>query len=529
MFLSHQSRSIFSMLLAGAFLATSLVFAEGPTNYDVRAFGAVDDGETVNTKAIQAVIDACAEAGGGTVFFPAGRYVTGTLFLKDGVRLDLDMAATILGSTNIDDYPVNSCDFPSRSDAYTSRALIWGEGLTDVGITGHGTIDGQGAAFRGKLASREDMAEMARVHGEQGRYLPKEPYFNRPYLIRLISCSYVRVENVRLRNSAMWMQQYLNCDFVTIRGINVINFGCKNNDMIDIDGCRNVHISDCYGDSEDDAITLKSTGDSTTEHVVISNCIVSSHCNPIKAGTESAGGFKDIVITNCVVKRSPTKNVLAGREEGLAGIALEIVDGGTLERIAISNIVMEGTTAPIFMRLGNRARPAKPSQPAPPIGTFRDVTVNNIVATGASVTGCSITGLPGHPIENVSLSNIRIRFNGGGVSENTIADVPELEAQYPESTMFGVLPAYGFFARHVKGLRLNNAVLRFDRPDKRPAIVCDDVAGLRITGLEADVDSEAAIVLKDTRDAIIVQSETDGTGKLYALQGACEDIRVSEE
>jgi len=440
-------------------------------------YGAVGDGTTLNTISIQTAIDAVAVDGGGEVVFPSGTYLTGTLYLKSGVHLHLSPGAVLLGSGNLVDYPATRCEYPSRTDNYTMRALIWGEGLHDIAITGSGVIDGQGALFRDNVATREEIKTASEQYEQEGRYIPHEKYFNRPYLIRFISCRNVRVEGVTLQNSAMWMQHYLDCDFVTLRGLKVFNHVARNNDMIDIDGCSNVIISDCIGDTDDDALTLKSTGARATEHVVISNCILSSHCNAIKAGTESAGGFKDIVITNCMVRPSSAEEVISGRAEGLAGIALEIVDGGALERVAISNIVIEGTMSPLFMRLGNRARPPKPSDPKPPVGTFRDVSISNVIATGASMNGCPFSGIPGHPLENIALSNIRIHFAGGGPAD--IKDVPEAEDQYPECGMFGTLPAYGFFIRHAKNVRLRDVELTCDTPDPRPPIIAVDVEGFQ--------------------------------------------------
>lgn len=496
--------------------------------YDVTRYGAAGDGATLDTIAIQAAIDAAANQGGGEVLFPPGAFVTGTLYLKNHVLLRLAHGATVLGSTNLVDYPVNRCNYPSRSDQYTARALIWGEGLEDIGIAGSGVIDGQGIHFRGIEATPEQVAESARPLDAEGRYPLHKVYLNRPYLIRFISCRNVLVENVSLRNSAMWMQHYLDCDFVTLRGLNVVNHVSANNDMIDIDGCRNVMVSDCIGDTDDDALTLKSTGARPTEHVVITNCILRSHCNAIKAGTESAGGFRDIAISNCVIQRSQVGDGQSGRSEGLAGIALEIVDGGTLERVSISNIVIEGTTAPIFMRLGNRARPPKPSDPKPPVGVFRDVTISNVIATGASKTGCAVAGLPGHPIENVTLSNIRISFAGGGTAEDAGVQVPEQEEKYPESTMFGTLPAYGFYFRHVQGLRVRDLELRYETPDLRPAIVADHVADFRLETLsaEAEVDASAQVVMRDVRNAVIARCSAAATGALLGLEGACADIRL---
>ena len=496
--------------------------------YDVTRYGAAGDSAMLNTTAIQAAIDEAANQGGGEVLFPPGAFITGTLYLKNHVLLRLAHGATVLGSTNLADYPVNHCKYPSRSDQYTVRALIWGEGLEDVGITGSGAIDGQGVHFRDNEGTPEQVAESSRPFEAEGRYPLHKIYLNRPYLIRLISCRNVLVENVTLRNSAMWMQHYLDCDFVTLRGLNVVNHVCANNDMIDIDGCRNVIVSDCIGDTDDDALTLKSTGARATEHVVISNCILRSHCNAIKAGTESAGGFRDIAISNCVIQRSEAGTGRSGRPKGLAGIALEIVDGGTLERVSISNIVMEGTTAPIFMRLGNRARPPKPSDPKPPVGAFRDVSISNVVATGAGRTGCAVAGLPGHPIENVTFSNVRISFTGGGIEEDGSVQVPEQEDKYPESTMFGALPAYGFYFRHVRELRLRDLELRYETPDLRPAIVADDVSDFRLELLSAEAQSNARnqIVLRDVQHALITGCSAAATGALVGLDGACADIRL---
>jgi polygalacturonase len=443
--------------------------------YNARDFGAVGDGKTLDTKTIQAAIDTCASKGGGTVYFPAGVYLSGTIYLKNHIRLDLDANAIILGSTRVEDYPFMMCGYPSRVDRYNGRALIWGEGLHDIAITGHGTIDGQGAQFKDNQPTPKEYTKLVGIFEGAGRYRPNAIFIDRPFLIRLISCHNILVENVALRNSAMWMQLYQNCEFVMIRGLNIFNHGCRNNDMIDIDGSRNVVITDCFADTDDDALTLKSTAGTPTENVVVSNCVIRSHCNAIKAGTESSGGVKNITITNCIVQPSMVAEVLAGRREGLGGIALEVVDGGSLDGVTISNVTIEETSAPIFMRLGNRGRPYKEKMPAQPVGTFRNVVLSNIIARSAGKTGCSIVGIPGHRIENVTLSNIKISFDGGGTKKQAAGPVQELENKYPESTMFGVLPAYGFFCRHVDGLTFRDVDLGYEAADRRPALICDDM------------------------------------------------------
>jgi polygalacturonase len=516
-----------SILLVAGAICTAQTKGQG-SPYSVRDFGAVADGKTLDTQAIQAAIDACGSRGGGTVYFPAGTYLSGTIRLKSHIRLDLDKGALILGSSNVEDYPFIMSHFASRADRYFGRALIWGEGLHDIAITGYGTIDGQGDQFADKAPTAERYEQLVSGLKAAGRYYPLQRDINRPFVIRLVSCRNVLVENVTLRHSAMWMQHYLNCDFVTIRGVNVFNHGCRNNDMIDIDCSRNVVITGCFADTDDDALTLKSCHRIAVENVTVSNCVISSHCNAIKAGTDSMGGFKNLTITNCIIRQSAAKHVVNGRAEGIAGIALEIVDGGSLDGVAISNVSIEGTASPIFLRLGNRARPVSPDGPKPPVGTFRNVVIDNVVARSAGRTGCSIVGVPGHRIENVTLSNIKISFDGGGTKKQGAAEVPERENKYPESTMFGVLPAYGFFCRHVDGLTFQDVDLCYDKPDQRPALICDDVHNLKLDGFGAQVAADASgqIIFRNTTDALITGCRPPAADVFLRLEDSSKLINV---
>jgi polygalacturonase len=448
--------------------------------FDVHDYGAVGDGTTLNTKSIQAAVDACARAGGGKVYLHNGTFLSGTIYLKSNVTLHLESGAVLLGSTNLDDYPVTIPAFRSYTDKYTERSLIYAEKAQNVSIIGRGVIDGQGASFIGEWKVR-------------------------PYILRMIECSDVTVEGITLLNSPMWMQHYLACEKLIVRGITVYNHCNRNNDMIDIDGCRDVIISDCIGDTDDDALTLKSTSGRACENVTISNCLLSSHCNALKMGTESSGGFKNITVTNCVITVSKNDDVRSGNRNGLAGLALEIVDGGTLDGVAISNIRIDGVQNPIFLRLGNRARTYVEGMKKPGIGQFRNVKISNIIATGASRIACSITGLPGHPVENISLTDIRIDYKGGGTREDTQRVIPEEAAKYPESTMFGVLPAYGFYVRHAKNVKFRHIDLGFEKGDDRPALVCDDVTDLDIMDLDAEStpSAQALIWLKHVDGAFI--------------------------
>ncbi len=450
------------------FFATACVF--GADNvYNVRDYGARPDGKTLCTKSIQKAIDECAGNGGGTVYLPPGIFLSGTIYMKSNVTLTLESGCTLLGSTNLKDYPPTVQAFRSYTDNYTDKSLIYGEGLDRITITGGGVIDGQGRAFKG-------------------------PYKVRPYMIRFIQCRNVRVKDITLRNSPMWVQHYLACDDVCISGITVRSHVNANNDGINIDSCHRVLISNCNIDSGDDAIVLKSTSARLCRNVVISNCVLRSYCNGLKMGTESNGGFENIVLTGCSIY-----------DTRLAGIALEIVDGGTMDRIVVSDITMNKIGAPIFLRLGNRARPFKKGMEKPRIGILRNVTISNIEATGANPTGCVISGLPEAKIENVTISNVRLSFAGGGRRVEAARDIPEKPTAYPEYSMFGKLPAYGFYCRHVKGLKLLNVQLQLAGPDQRHALVCEDVEEAVVDGLDAVFSPGAAstIRLADVRGAFI--------------------------
>lgn len=313
-------------------------------------------------------------------------------------------------------------------------------------------------------------------------------------MIRIIECRDVAVEDVTIVDSPMWVQHFLACEDVRIDGVTVRSLVNHNNDGIDIDCCRRVMISNCNILSGDDAIVLKSTADRVCRDVVVSNCVLSTRCNALKMGTESNGGFKNIVLSNCTIY-----------DTRLAGVALEIVDGGTMDGIVVSNITMDGVGSPIFIRLGNRARSFKKDMAKPGIGVLRNVTISNIEARGGGMTGSSITGLPEAKVENVTLSNIRLSYVGGGSKEDCAKVVPEKPDSYPEFSMFGRLPAYGLYCRHVRGLRLVNVQMQTDKDDLRHAVILDDVEDTAIDGLASPfaVGAGAVAKLVDTRSVLV--------------------------
>ena len=436
-------------------------------DYDIVSYGAVADTTVLSTTAIQQAIDACAEAGGGRVTVPAGNYKTGSIVLRSNVHLYLELGATLYGSTRLEDYRPMKSGYVSLRTQTNTIQLIYADSVSNVTISGQGTIDGRGRAFP-KLSWNDEG-------------------ITRPHLLRFIQSQDITVSGITLRNSGCWMQHYLACDRLRINDIKVHNRNNYNNDALDIDGCHEVTVTNVIADSDDDGITLKSTSPRLCENIRIANCVVSSHCNAVKLGTETNGGFRNISIAGIVVKPSYDQHeIFFGQWIGSSAISLEIVDGGTMENISVSDVIVEGTESPIFIRLGNRGRGYKLAGndfesliPIDHIGTIRGIRLNNIHIRKAGTMGCSITGLPGHPVEDVSLTNITLHHKGG-IQKADLAAIDqaledEKECEYPEATMWGNLPARGFYVRHARGVRFQEVTVETDQPDARPDFVTLDV------------------------------------------------------
>ena len=457
-------------------------------SFNVRDYGAVADTAVVSTAAFNKAIMACHKNGGGRVVIPAGRYTSGTITLLSNVHLFFESGAVLYASTQSRDFPRQQQPaYRSQKDPGGWYALLYAEGADHISVSGDGTIDGQGD----RQFSRPE---------EKGGDLD-----GRPRNILFISCSNVRVQQITMRNSGMWNQHYLNCEDVTVTNIRVYNHSNKNNDGIDIDGCRRFVLANSILDSDDDCIVLKSTGTAACEDVAITNCITSSFCNAIKCGTESTGGFKRITISNCIIKPSRSKTSPFFPENGTigqAGIALEIVDGGIMEGVIVSDIVIEGTVCPIFVRLGDRARKHIPEAPTPPKGVMRDVLISNITAYNTGNFTSSITGVPGAGIENITLSNIRL-VNLGNVAAGSfpvrLDQIPESPQSYPTPKIFKTLPAYGLYIRHVKDITLRDVSIASVAADARVPVIADDVDRLFIDHLTANGSDSAKLVLKEVK------------------------------
>ena len=447
---------IYSLLLAIAAMVP--VSSAEPKVFNIKTYGAIGDGEAMETEAVQQAIDACHADGGGTVRVPPGDFQIGTIRLKSNVTLSLDQGASLLGSQKLEDYPVAGLDQPREGGP---RCLIYAKDAKNITIEGLGVIDGRG--------SREVFPRK-----KDGKRRP------RPRLLRMDQCENVNFSGVTYKRPAFWGLHLIDCKDVRFEGVTIrMRDNNFNNDGIDIDGCENVLIENCDIDSGDDAICLKSSKN-PCRNIIVRNCRVSSHTAPLKFGTSSRGGFIDVSVTNCYFYDSP-----------MGAIKLQLVDGGRMENVEISRIVMENVGNPIFIRLGNRASTFGEGGEAP-VGTLRNIRISDVVAkvTLADETKAiseltkrekgksgpiMITGIPGHFVEDVVLENIEISYPGYGSEEDAESIVPEDIDRYPEQFFFGVLPAWGAYIRHAKNIEFKNVKMTLRGDDSRRKIVLDDV------------------------------------------------------
>ena len=431
-----------------------------PKTFNIKSYGAVGDGETMDTEAIQKTIDTCHAAGGGTVWVPAGDYVTGTIHLKSNITLSLDYGASLLGSQNWADYPTDGLRGAREGQ---SECLLYAEDATHIRLEGLGVIDGRGTpeAFPKRRPG---------VRGDR-----------RPRLLRFEGCENLAFSGLTYTRTAFWGLHLVDCknihfDAITVRFLN----NGPNNDGLDLDGCENVLIENCDIQSGDDAICLKSSRN-PCRNVVVRGCRVCSHTAPLKFGSSTHGGFINVRLTNCYFYDSP-----------MGAMKLALVDGGRLEDIEISRVVMENVGCPIFIRLGNRGSTFGKGGKAP-VGTLKNIRISDVVAKvtlqdrdksgdysdreKAKAGPIMISGIPGHYVEGVVLENVKISYPGYASEEEAKRVVPEDENRYPEQFFFGVLPAWGAYIRHAKNIEFKNVELTLRGEDARRRIVLDDVEG----------------------------------------------------
>lgn len=481
---SHPAKKLpllfFLMFLT---IATSTAIAQpvfSKVVYNVKDFKATGNGKTLDTDAINKTIEAAAAVGGGTVYFPPGVYLSASIQLKSNITLYLEAGSTIEAVSD----SIAKYDLPEANEAagnyqdyghsHWKNSLIWGIGLENVSILGPGLIYGKGLNSGFNRFADETKGE--RIYQDEAPGSANKA-------IALRDCKNVTFRDFSILHGGHFGILATGVDNMTVDNIKFDT----NRDGIDIDACQNVRVSNCSVNTPwDDGICLKASyGLGKIRHcdnITISNCYLAGNFDEgtlldatfkrsapeyksyktgrIKLGTESNGDFKNITITNCVFDDS-------------RGIAIESVDGSHIEDIAISNITMRhAANSPIFIRLGSRLRGPN----SPQVGSIKRISINNVVVSNANSSGATtISGIPGHYVEDIRMSNIYVNYAGGGSKEDNLLIPKENEKGYPEPGMFGALPAYGFYFRHVKGIEMNHVKLDYTEPEGRNAFVLEDV------------------------------------------------------
>ena len=418
--------------------------------FDVRGFGAVGDGVTMDTQSLQRAIDACAAAGGGRVTVPAGVFLTGTIFLKSHVELHLMMGATLRGSPNRCDY--NADDLFPQNQVFVQENNVTGAHLIlaleqeDVAITGEGTIDGNSDCFFDPPTEPDGKAPV--------------PHWRPGQMVYFVECQSVRVRDVRLLNAPYWTLFLHGCVNAQIRGLRIDNpRSTHNGDGIDLDCCKNVTVSDCIIRVGDDCITLRANSarlkDPTKacENITVTNCVLSTFWNAVRVGVGD-GTVRNCVFSNLVITNTKTGICLIGNYTDSSA------QGTEMRSIRFSNITME-TEMPFYIFTGRKASRA-----------IRDITFSDIRGSGSKAS--VVRGTPGRRPAGIRFRNIELDITGGSKTIANPADLPKLCWEWDKGQ-----PA-AFYCAHVDDVLFDNVILRWGACDGpwRHALLAEDATGL---------------------------------------------------
>lgn len=450
-------------------------------DYDVKDFGAVGDGKTLDHIAINRAIDSCVAHGGGRVVLSGGgTYLCGSIRMKSNVELHISAGVTILAApAEMKAYdeaePWEGPAYQDGGHTYFHNSLIWAVGQHNVSITGRGTIDGEGLTKR-------DTEKAGNLQGGNIGTGDKA--------IALKECRNVLIRDITIYRGGHFAIIMTGCDLGTVDNVTIDT----NRDGFDIDCCKYLTVSNCkINTPSDDALVLKSSyalkRPVLCEHIAVTNCVITGYkmgtllngtyipekvnwvCGRFKLGTESNGGYRNIALSNCTFMYS-------------SGLAFEEVDQGVMENVVVNNITMSHVHHyPIYITTGCRNRGPKERTT---VSSGADIQISNVIADDVdSLAGIIITGMPGHPLRNIALSNIRIKYRGGGTADLAKREYREQSTHYPEPRFSGPTPAYGLYARHVDGLDINHVTFSTEKPDYRPAVILEDVRNESIIDLKA--------------------------------------------
>ncbi|SIN71129.1 glycoside hydrolase family 28 protein [Chitinophaga niabensis] len=467
-------------------------------DYNASLFGIYSDGVTLNTRAIQYGIDYINKNGGGRLVFHVGRYLTGSIYLKSNVTIQLQEGAVLLGSLNPWDY-----------DRKSFTALVFAYDQENVGITGKGIIDGQG-----RQVARNVVDNIHKGILKDGFRYDRPEAESRPMIINFHKTNNILIKGITIKNSSSWVQTYEQCKNLHLDSIFVDSKAYWNNDGIDIVDCEDVKITNSYIDSDDDGVCLKShDGTKACKNVLIQNCVIRSSANGIKFGTASHGGFSHIRIKN--IKVFDTYR---------SAVALQAVDGGFLEDVEVDSLEAFNTGNAIFLRIGERVAGRK--------GRLENIRISNLYAEipatkpdvgyeyegptedmPRNISPSSIVGMPDALINNVSFKNVTISYPGGAnpffakVALDTLDRINNKATAYPEFSMFGELPAWGLFIRHAKNIDISGLTLTVAKKDFRTAVVFDNVQNAKFTNLTVKEPEKKAISYAKRSTGITINNQ----------------------
>lgn len=457
--------------------------------FDIRDFGAIGDGLTLNTNAIQTAIDSCNASGGGTVYFaPNNIFLTGTVEIKSNVTLLLEGNSRIVGSDYLKDYrdDVGGCPYGEGID----RALIYANGAQNIMLTGTGTIDG------GNRGKKNTSNEHAKLLGENGKIT-----HNRPVAIRIRNCKRIRMSDLLFVNSRSWFCHLQFCSDVAIDGITIDN---PYQDGFNIESCQDVRISNCSLNCYDDGFALTTSHpDKPIRNVTITNCTVKSHWSAIRFGPLSKGDFENVLFDNMV---------LYDCEGG--GIKIDPCEGGVVQNCMFNNIRMERVRGPICIQSArwpdigasgwsDKGRKLMPASPIKNL-KFSNMIIDAVGRPTNDPNHNPIIWIHGHPeaiVQNISFDNIQMTLPGRGTVEQaerrSLKDVDEIKWDepgywYTNKSGFGVPPAYGLYARHASGLQFRNVQLHLEDNDARPALFFYECNNITMCGAQMDISDEAS-------------------------------------
>lgn len=442
-----------------ALLAFICVVNINAKEYNVLDFGAKADGITIDTKAVQAAIDAATNNGGGKVIIPAGKtVVSGTLFMKSYVTFYVENGATLLGSPNIEDYPDGTHKNMYKKEPHMNKCFIYAENANSFAIEGYGTIDGNGHA---KFFNRET---------------------GRPMMMRFKDCNKIHMRDITLVNPAAWTSAWLYCNEIVVDGIRIHSRSNHNGDGLDFDGCTNVRVSNSSFDNSDDSICLQaSLPDKPCKDITISNCIFETKWGGMRIGLLSRGDFESVTVSNCVFKNIQD-----------SGLKIQMNEGGTMKNMVFSNLTMKNVPRPIFMTFAQQKACVDAPEEMYPMKEMKNFIFKGIIADNTELDKNSaffLTGMPNHYIENVMIKDVQFFVSGGGTKEDAnkkdhneyTLDV--LEGWWPEFSKVGTLPASGIYLRHMKNVSIENFHLIINGEDARKPVIFKDVINGRLNNV----------------------------------------------